>query len=99
MQRARARNRARHQHVADALMPEIAIGESHARHRSAKTAFGVLDQIEARLEWNALQRRAHRLPANLQRIAGKLEVAHRAGACELHRTGGTAVIENPARAT
>ena len=66
-------------------MPEIAIGEPHARHGTAKTAFGVLDQIEARLERKALQRRAHGLTANLQRIAGNSQVAHRAGACELYR--------------
>ena len=96
MQRARTRHRARHQHAAAALMPEIAIGETHARHRTAKTAFGVLDQIEARLERKALQRRAHRLTANLQRIAGKPDMAHRAGACELHGAGGATVIENAA---
>src|SRR5947209_14427987 len=99
MQRARTRDRARHQHVADALMPEIAIGESHPRHRSAKTAFGVLDQIEARLERKALQRGADRLAAHLQRIAGKPYMAHWAGARELDGAAGATVIENPACAT
>src|SRR6185295_5627591 len=99
MQRARPRYRARHQHVADALMPEIAIGESHARHRAAKAAFGVLDQIEARLERKTPERGADGLAAHLKRIAWKADMAHRAGARELDRAGGTAVIENPACAT
>src|SRR4051812_40125410 len=84
--------------MANALMAEIAIGEAHAGDRALKAAVVLPDQIEAGLERNALQRCADGLPAHLQRIAGKPDVARRPGARELDRSGGAAVLENAARA-
>src|SRR4051794_27524515 len=69
-----------HQHVADALMAEVAIGEAHAGYRALKAALVLLDEVEARLEGDALERSADRLSADLQRVAGKPDMAHRAGA-------------------
>src|ERR1700744_5266445 len=89
----------RHQHLRGALMMEIAIGETHARDRSTEAGVVFLVEIEARLERNALDRSAHRLAADLQRIAGEPQMTNRAGAAELHRTCRAHIIENPARAT
>ena len=80
-------------------MTEITISEAHARDRPAEAALVLLVEIEARLERNALDRGADGLAADLERIAGKPDMAHRAGARELHRAGSAAVIENTARAT
>src|SRR4051812_9203504 len=99
VQRTRPRYRARHQHVADTLMPEIAIGEAHTGHRALKAAVVLLDQIEAGFEGNALQRGAYRLAAHLQRIAGKANMAHRTCARELYRAGGAAIVQDAAGAT
>jgi hypothetical protein len=44
----------------------------------------------------APDRGADRLAADLERIAGKAQVAHRAGAGELHRARRAAVLEDPA---
>ena len=71
VQRTRPGHRARHQHLRRALMAEIAIGEAHARDRAAEAALVFLVEIEARLERNALDRRADGLAADLQRIAGQ----------------------------
>ena len=90
VQRTRARHRARHQHLCRALVMEVAIGEAHARHRSAEAALVLLVEIEARLERNALDRRADGLAADLKRVAGQPNVTHRTGAAELHRAGRTA---------
>ena len=98
MQRTRPGHRAGHQHLRRALMAEIAIGEAHARHRAAEAALVLLVEIEAGLERNALDRGADGLAANLQRIAGKPHVAHRAGAGKLHRARRAHVVEDPAGA-
>ena len=79
-------------------MAEIAIGEAHAGDGALEAAFVLLDQIEARLERNTLQRGAYRLAAHLQRVAGKPDVTQRAGAGELDRSGGAAIVEDAARA-
>ncbi len=78
---------------------EFAIGESHARHRAAEALVVHLVQVEAGLERHAAQRGADRLTANLQRVAGQTDVAHRPGAVELHRARGPHVVEQTARTT
>src|ERR1700744_4749634 len=88
----------RHQHLRGALMMEIAIGETHARDRSTEAGRVFLVEIEARLERNALDRRTHRLAADLERIAGQPQMTNRTGAVELHRASRAHVIEHPARA-
>src|ERR1017187_10701121 len=98
MQRTRPGHRPRHQHLGGALMAEIAIGEAHARDRSAEAALVFLVEIEARLERNALDRRADGLAAALQRIAGQPHVTNWTGAAELHRASRTHVVEYPAGA-
>ena len=80
MQRARPRHRAGHQHLLRALMTEIAIGEAHARDRSAERAFVALVEVEAGLERQSLEGSAHGLAADLQRIAGQAHMADRTGA-------------------
>src|SRR5229473_317460 len=97
-QRTRPGHRPRQQHLRGALVMEIAIGEAHARDRSAEVSLVSLVEIEARLERNALDRRADGLAADLKRIAGKAHVVHRTGARELHRACGTTVVEYPASA-
>src|ERR1700731_510182 len=77
-------------------MTEIAIGEAHARNRSAEVALVFLVQVEARLERKTLDRRADGLASHLERIAGQAEVAQRAGAAELHRACRATVLEHPA---
>ena len=96
MQRTRPGHRPRHQHLRRALMTEIAIGEAHARDRSAEAALVFLVEIEAGLERNALDRRADGLAADLKRIAGQPQMAHRTGAAELHRACRAHVVEHPA---
>src|ERR1700730_1086315 len=99
MQRTRLDHGAGHQHLGSALMTEIAIGKAHAGDRSAEAALVLLVEIEAGLERNALDRRADRLAADLQRIARQTHVTNWAGAVELHRACRTHVIEYPACAT
>src|ERR1700730_18963094 len=67
MQGTRPGHRPRHQHLSPALMTEIAIGEAHARDRSAEVALVSLVEIEAGFERNALDRRADGLAADLKR--------------------------------
>jgi len=50
-------------------------------------------EIEARLERNAFDRGAHRLAADLKRIAGQTEVTHRPCAGKLHGAGGAHVVQ------
>src|SRR5450759_4975479 len=69
MQRTWPRHRPRHQHLGCALMTEIAICEGHAGDRAAEAALVVLVEVEAGLEWNALDRGTDGLAANLERIA------------------------------
>jgi hypothetical protein len=64
-----------------------------------EAALIVLDQIETRLERNAPERGADGLTANLKGIARQADTAHRAGAGELHRSRGAAVVQNAACAT
>src|SRR3984893_11908125 len=92
-QRTRPRHRPRHQHLGGALMMEIAIGEAHARNRTAEGALVHFIEIETGLERNALDRGAHRLAANLKRVAGQADVAHRTRACKLHGAGGAHVVQ------
>src|SRR6202012_4637869 len=98
MQRTRPRYRTGHQHLRRAaLVMEIAIGEAHARHRAAKADFVFLVEIEARLERNAPDRRTHRLTADLKRIAGQPDMAHRTGAGKLYRTDRAHIVEDAGR--
>src|SRR5258708_13618402 len=96
MQRTRMRHRPRQQHLRRALMVEIAIGEAHARDRSAEATLVLLVEIKARLERQALERGADGLAADLQRIAGQPQVTNWTGAPELHPPGPTHAIQNPA---
>src|SRR5712675_2329474 len=52
--------RPRQQHLGGALTTEIAIGETHARDRSAEVALVLLVEVEARLEREAPDRGADR---------------------------------------
>jgi len=97
-QRTRPGHRPRHQHLRCALIMEIAISETHARDRAAEAAFVLLVEIKAGLERNAPDRRADGLAADLKRIAGKPQMAYRAGARELHRASRAIVVEDAARA-
>src|SRR6266404_6780094 len=81
-QRTRSRHRPRQQHLRGALTTEIAIRETHARHRSAEVPLVLLVEVEARLERKAPDRGADGLAADLKRIAGKAHVAHRTGTGE-----------------
>src|SRR4029077_3775614 len=96
MQRARPRPGARHQHLRRTLVTEIAIGEAHARHRSAERAVIALVEIEARLERKALDGSANGLATDLQRIARQAHMADRPRAAELNRSGRAEIVEHPA---
>ena len=96
MQRTRPSHRARQQHLRSALMPEIAIGEAHARHRSAEATLVSPVEIETRFERNAFDRGADGLTPDLQRITGEPQMTNGAGPVELHRASRTHVIEYPA---
>src|SRR6266849_2283196 len=95
-QRTRPGHRSRHQHLRDALVAEVAIGEAHAGDRTTEVALILLVEIEARLERKALDRGADGLAADLKRIAGKAHVAHRTGTAELYGAHGATVIEHTA---
>src|SRR5580704_6173825 len=77
LQRTWVGHRPCQQHLRRALMMEIAIGEAHARDRSAEAALVSLVKIEAGLERNALDRRADGLAADLKRIARQPQVSNR----------------------
>src|SRR4051812_41090897 len=96
MQRTWPGYRAGHQHLRGPLMTEVAIGEAHARHRSAEVALVLAIEVEARLERDALDRGADGLTADLKGISGKTHVAHRTGAGELHRPCSAAIVEHTA---
>src|SRR5882757_531528 len=96
MQRARPRHGTGHQHLRRALVAEIAIGEAHARYRSAERAVIALVEIEAGLERKALDGSANGLAADLQRIARQAHMADRPRAAELYRSGRAEIIEHPA---
>src|SRR5690606_26810075 len=71
---------------------EFASGEAEARDRAAERLLVDLDEIEARLERKAAQRRADGRALDLQRAGRQLRVAHLAAALKLdgayHRTVG-----------
>src|SRR6266568_8032927 len=94
VQRTRPGHRSRHQHLRDALVAEVAIGEAHARDRTTEVALVLLVEIEAGLERKALDRRADGLTADLKRIAGKAHLAHRSRTAELYRACSTTVLEH-----
>src|SRR5215213_3786623 len=96
MQRARPRHCARQQHLRRALMPEIAIGEAHARYGPTEAALISPVEIETGFEGNALDGSAHRLAADLQRIPRQPHVTNWTGAAELHRASRAHVVEYPA---
>src|SRR5258708_14254990 len=96
MQRTRMRHRPRQQHLRRALMVEIAIGEAHARNRSAEATLVFLVEIKARLERQALERGADGLAPDLQRIAGQPPVTNWTGAQEIHRAARPHVSASPA---
>src|SRR5262249_10271349 len=84
--------------LAAALMAEIAIGEPHTGDRAAEAAVVPLVEIEAGLERNALDRRAHALAADLQCVAGEAKMADRPGAGEPDRAGGPESVKDAAGA-
>src|SRR5690242_18661119 len=77
-------------------MMEVAIGETHARDGAAEAAIVGPFQVETRLERDALDRGADVLPADLERVAGKPDVAHGTRARELHGAGSTEIVEDAA---
>ncbi len=66
-----------------AVLVEIAIGETHAGHRTAERDLVGLVDAEARLERNALQRSANRGRTDPDGVDRKVRQAHRAAATEL----------------
>src|SRR6267378_2635036 len=96
MQRTRPGHGACQQHLCHALMTEVAIGKAHARNRATEVTLVFLVEIEARLERNALDRRADGLAADLKRIAGKAHVAHRARTADLYCACGATIIKHTA---
>src|SRR5262249_40344918 len=92
--RMRPRRCAGHEHLSRALMMKITIGEAHARHRAAKAALVLLVEIEARLERQPAQRGTNGLAANLQRVAGKADMADRSLAGKLHRASSAHIVKD-----